>query len=156
MIGGEDVCDDNSFKSLRKISPNLGAFPTNWLTLQEMDGFIILGFITSKKEYYAHYNYSSSGRPSHSSISRRCQRWNHHWANFLKDFLANLTDFFGGRSKTYEKVLREGKETVMQELQMEATKLGANAIVGIDIDYNTIGGNGSMLMVVGTGTAVVL
>ena len=45
---------------------------------------------------------------------------------------------------------------MIQELQMEATKLGANAIVGIDIDYNTIGGNGSMLMVVGTGTAVVL
>ena len=61
-------------------------------------------------------------------------------ANFLKDILANFTD----------------KETVMQELQMEATKLGANAIVGIDLDYNTIGGNGSMLMVVGTGTAVVL
>ncbi len=77
-------------------------------------------------------------------------------ANFLKDFLANLTDFFGGRSNTYEKVLRQGKDTVMQELQMEATQLGANAIVGIDIDYNTVGKNGSMLMVVGTGTAVVL
>lgn len=77
-------------------------------------------------------------------------------ANFLKDILANLTDFFGGRSNTYEKVLREGKETVLRELQNQASMMGANAIVGVDIDYNTVGANGSMLMVVATGTAVVL
>jgi UPF0145 protein BVU_2335 len=77
-------------------------------------------------------------------------------ANFFRDFLARITDVLGGRSSSYEQVLREGKETVMQELQMEATKLGANAIVGIDIDYSAIGENGSMLMIVGTGTAVVL
>lgn len=77
-------------------------------------------------------------------------------ANFIKDILANLTDFFGGRSNTYEKVLREGKETVLRELQNQASMMGANAIVGVDIDYNTVGANGSMLMVVATGTAVVL
>ena len=77
-------------------------------------------------------------------------------ANFFRDFLARITDVLGGRSSSYEQVLREGKETVMQELQMEATKLGANAIVGIDIDYSAIGENGSMLMIVSTGTAVVL
>lgn len=69
-------------------------------------------------------------------------------ANFIKDILANLTDFFGGRSNTYEKVLRE--------LEKQASMMGANAIVGVDIDYNTVGANGSMLMVVATGTAVVL
>ena len=77
-------------------------------------------------------------------------------ANFFKDILANLTDFFGGRSNTYEKVLREGKETVIRELEQQAARMGANAIVGVDIDYNTVGANGSMLMVVATGTAVVL
>lgn len=156
MIGGEDVCDDNSFKSLKKISPNLGAFPTNWLTLQEMDGFIILGFITSKKNIMLTTTTPQvDGRPIRQYLGVVSAE-TIIGANFLKDFLANLTDFFGGRSNTYEKVLRQGKDTVMQELQMEATKLGANAIVGIDIDYNTVGGNGSMLMVVGTGTAVVL
>ena len=77
-------------------------------------------------------------------------------ANFLKDFLASLTDFFGGRSNTYEKVLREGKETVLRELQNQASMMGANAIVGVDIDYNTVGANGSMLMIVATGTAVII
>jgi len=77
-------------------------------------------------------------------------------ANFLTDFLASLTDFFGGRSNTYEKVLREGKETVLHELQNQASMMGANAIVGVDIDYNTVGANGSMLMIVATGTAVII
>ena len=77
-------------------------------------------------------------------------------ANFLKDFLANLTDFFGGRSKTYEKVLREGKETALREMMENAEALGANAIVGIDIDYETVGQSGSMLMVAVSGTAVVI
>ena len=53
-------------------------------------------------------------------------------------------------------MLREGKETVIRELEQQAARMGANAIVGVDIDYNTVGANGSMLMVVATGTAVVL
>lgn len=77
-------------------------------------------------------------------------------ANFLKDLMASITDFFGGRSDSYERVLREGKDNVLRELQMQAQAMGGNAIVGVDLDYNTVGSNGSMLMVVATGTAVVM
>ncbi len=77
-------------------------------------------------------------------------------ANVLKDFLANLTDFFGGRSGSYEKVLIQAKESAMNEMMQRAQALGANAIVGIDIDYETIGQSSSMLMVATSGTAVVL
>ena len=77
-------------------------------------------------------------------------------ANFLKDFLAGIRDFIGGRSGAYEKVLREGKETSIQEMMQRAEALGANAIVGIDLDYETVGQGGSMLMVTCSGTAVVI
>ena len=77
-------------------------------------------------------------------------------ANVLKDFMASLSDFFGGRSGTYEKVLREAKETAMREMEQRAAELGANAVVGIDLDYEAIGQNGSMLMVTCSGTAVVI
>ncbi len=76
--------------------------------------------------------------------------------NFLKDFMANLHDFFGGRSKSYEDVLREAKDTAMSEMASRAGQLGCNAVVGIDLDYETVGQNGSMLMVTCSGTAVVL
>lgn len=77
-------------------------------------------------------------------------------ANALKDFMAGLTDFFGGRSTTYEKVLIEGKDTALRELQERATQMGANAVIGIDLDYETVGPNGGMLMVTASGTAVVI
>ncbi len=77
-------------------------------------------------------------------------------ANFVKDFFAGIRDIIGGRSGSYEKVLREAKETSLQEMQDRAAAMGANAIVGIDIDYETIGQNGSMLMVAVSGTAVVI
>ncbi|ERJ78197.1 MULTISPECIES: heavy metal-binding domain-containing protein [Prevotella] len=77
-------------------------------------------------------------------------------ANFLKDFLAGIRDFIGGRSGAYEKVLREGKETSILEMMQRAEVLGANAIVGIDLDYETVGQGGSMLMVTCSGTAVVI
>lgn len=77
-------------------------------------------------------------------------------ANVLKDFMAGLRDFFGGRSGTYEKVLREAKDTALREMEDRARELGANAIVGIDLDYEAIGQNGSMLMVTCSGTAVVI
>lgn len=77
-------------------------------------------------------------------------------ANVFKDFLAGIRDFIGGRSNAYEKVLRKAKETSMQEMQDRAAELGANAIVGIDIDYETIGEGNSMLMVAVSGTAVVI
>ncbi len=77
-------------------------------------------------------------------------------ANVLKDFMASLSDFFGGRSGTYEKVLREAKESAMREMEQRAAELGANAVVGIDLDYEAIGQNGSMLMVTCSGTAVAI
>ena len=77
-------------------------------------------------------------------------------ANFVKDFFAGIRDVIGGRSGSYEKGLIEAKETSMMEKTERALRLGANAIVGIDIDYETIGQNGSMLMVATSGTAVVI
>lgn len=77
-------------------------------------------------------------------------------ANVFKDFMAGIRDIVGGRSGSYEKVLREAKDTSMQEMMERAQQMGANAIVGIDIDYETIGGSGSMLMVATSGTAVVI
>ncbi|GAB6976678.1 heavy metal-binding domain-containing protein [Prevotella falsenii] len=75
-------------------------------------------------------------------------------ANFVKDFFAGIRDIVGGRSRSYEKVLQEGKETSVREMMQRAQELGANAIVGIDIDYETVGQGGSMLMVACSGTAV--
>lgn len=77
-------------------------------------------------------------------------------ANFIKDFLAGIRDIVGGRSQSYEKVLREAKDTSILEMMERAQALGANAIVGIDIDYETIGSGNSMLMVSCSGTAVVI
>lgn len=77
-------------------------------------------------------------------------------ANFLKDFTASLHDFFGGRSTAYEDTLREAKDSAMKEMAERASRMGANAIVGIDLDYETVGQSGSMLMVSCNGTAVVL
>ena len=75
-------------------------------------------------------------------------------ANFVKDFFAGIRDVIGGRSGSYEKVLREAKDTSMQEMMERAQEQGANAIVGIDIDYEIIGKGNSMLMVATSGTAV--
>jgi uncharacterized protein YbjQ (UPF0145 family) len=75
-------------------------------------------------------------------------------ANAFKDFFAGIRDIIGGRSGSYEKVLREAKDTSMQEMGERAAQMGANAIVGIDIDYETIGQSSSMIMVTCSGTAV--
>ncbi len=77
-------------------------------------------------------------------------------ANFLKDFTAGLADFFGGRASAYEKELIKAKEIALSEMQKRAETMGANAVVGIDLDYETVGSNGSMLMVSISGTAVVV
>ena len=77
-------------------------------------------------------------------------------ANMFKDIFAGISDIVGGRAGSYEKVLIEAKDTSMQEMMQRAQALGANAVVGIDIDYETIGANGSMLMVATSGTAVVI
>ncbi|CND92227.1 heavy metal-binding domain-containing protein [Yersinia nurmii] len=75
-------------------------------------------------------------------------------ANIFKDFFAGVRDIVGGRSGAYEKELRKARQIAFQELQEEAEQLGANAIVGIDIDYETVGKDSSMLMVSVSGTAV--
>jgi uncharacterized protein YbjQ (UPF0145 family) len=75
-------------------------------------------------------------------------------ANIFKDIFAGLRDVFGGRSKTYEKVLEEAKEDALRELSQKAQAMGADGILGVDLDFETVGNNGSMLMVIATGTAV--
>jgi len=75
-------------------------------------------------------------------------------ANFVKDFFASIRDIVGGRSGSYEKVLREAKDCSIKEMIERAEAMGANAIVGVDIDYETIGETSSMLMVATSGTAV--
>ena len=75
-------------------------------------------------------------------------------AKVFRDFMAGIRDFFGGRSGSYERILREAKQTALQEMANQAEQMGANAVVGIDLDYETIGSNGSMLMVTCSGTAV--
>jgi uncharacterized protein YbjQ (UPF0145 family) len=77
-------------------------------------------------------------------------------ANIFRDFFASIRDIVGGRSASYEKELRKAKDIALGEMREQAKNLGANAIVGIDIDYETIGTNSSMLMVSASGTAVVL
>lgn len=73
-------------------------------------------------------------------------------ANVFKDFFASITDIVGGRSGAYERVLREAKATAMTEMEAQAKALGASAIIGIDLDYETI--KDGMLMVTASGTAV--
>ncbi|PST85034.1 hypothetical protein C7T94_02655 [Pedobacter yulinensis] len=77
-------------------------------------------------------------------------------ANLFRDLFAGIRDIVGGRSGSYEQVLREAKDTALNELQQYALALGANAVIGIDLDYETIGSGGSMLMVTASGTAVVI
>ncbi len=75
-------------------------------------------------------------------------------ANFVKDIFASFRDFFGGRSNSYENVLKEAKVDALRELTQNAQIMGANAVIGIDLDYETLGQRGSMLMVTASGTAV--
>src|SRR5687768_11000200 len=73
-------------------------------------------------------------------------------ANLFRDLFASITDIVGGRSGAYEEVLRKARETAFSEMETKATQLGANAVIGVDIDYETVGN--SMLMVSVSGTAV--
>jgi uncharacterized protein YbjQ (UPF0145 family) len=77
-------------------------------------------------------------------------------ANIFKDLFAGIRDIVGGRSATYERELRSARDIAVTELRQAAAELGANAVVGVDIDYETVGGSGSMLMVSVSGTAVVV
>ncbi|SMC20033.1 Uncharacterized conserved protein YbjQ, UPF0145 family [Desulfacinum hydrothermale DSM 13146] len=75
-------------------------------------------------------------------------------ANVFRDFFASIRDIVGGRSAAYEKELEKARRIAMEEMSERARDLGANAVVGIDIDYETVGSQGSMLMVSVSGTAV--
>ncbi|WP_026958428.1 MULTISPECIES: heavy metal-binding domain-containing protein [Aliagarivorans] len=75
-------------------------------------------------------------------------------ANVFKDFFAGIRDIVGGRAGAYEKELAKAREIAFSEMQQQAADMGANAIVGIDIDYETVGAQGGMLMVSVSGTAV--
>jgi uncharacterized protein YbjQ (UPF0145 family) len=77
-------------------------------------------------------------------------------ANLFKDLFASIRDIVGGRAGAYEKELVRAREIALQELQEAAGKLGANAVVGVDLDYEVLGDSGSMLMVNASGTAVVV
>jgi uncharacterized protein YbjQ (UPF0145 family) len=77
-------------------------------------------------------------------------------ANIFRDFFASIRDIVGGRSAAYEAELRKAKDIALGEMREQAKNLGANAIIGIDIDYETIGAGSSMLMVSASGTAVVV
>ena len=77
-------------------------------------------------------------------------------ANVFKDFMASIRDVIGGRTSSYERVLQEGRESVVREMEGRARGMGANAIVGIAFDVETMGENGGMIMVTVTGTAVTI
>ena len=77
-------------------------------------------------------------------------------ANIFRDFFAGIRDIVGGRSGTYEKELRKARQYALDELAEQATELGANAVVGIDLDYEVLGEKNGMLMVSASGTAVVV
>jgi len=77
-------------------------------------------------------------------------------ANVFKDLFAGIRDIVGGRSATYERELQRARDIALQELQQRAQELGANAVVGIDLDYEVMGPNNGMLMVSASGTAVIV
>lgn len=74
-------------------------------------------------------------------------------ANIFRDFFAGIRDVIGGRSGSYEQVLRQARDTALAEMQAEAAKKGADAVIGVDLDYETVS-QGTMLMVTASGTAV--
>ena len=77
-------------------------------------------------------------------------------ANIFRDFLASVRDIVGGRSGAYEKVLSDARQVAIAELTDRAAELGCNAIIGVDLDYETLGAKGGMLMVTASGTAVII
>ena len=76
--------------------------------------------------------------------------------NFVKDIAASFSNFFGGRSESYEKELIQARENAIKEMEKRAETLGANAVVGVDIDYEVLGADNGMLMVTASGTAVIV
>lgn len=75
-------------------------------------------------------------------------------ANIFRDLFASIRDIVGGRSGSYEKVMKDGRNTALNDMTEEARRLGANAVIGVDIDYGALGANESMMLVTTSGTAV--
>ncbi len=76
--------------------------------------------------------------------------------NFVRDFAASFSNFFGGRSGSYEEELVQARQNAIREMEQRAREVGANAVVGVDIDYEVLGADNGMLMVTASGTAVVV
>lgn len=76
--------------------------------------------------------------------------------NFVRDIAASFSNFFGGRSNSYEQELVQARENALREMEQRAASLGANAVVGVDIDYEVLGADNGMLMVTASGTAVIV
>ncbi len=76
--------------------------------------------------------------------------------NFVKDIAASFSNFFGGRSGSYEEELITARQNALREMEQRAAEMGANAVVGVDIDYEVLGADNGMLMVTASGTAVVI
>lgn len=76
--------------------------------------------------------------------------------DFIRDFAVSLRDMFGGRSATYEEEITNARQTALKEMEQRAEAMGANAVVGVSLDYEVLGANNGMLMVTATGTAVVV
>ncbi|MEP1902448.1 MAG: heavy metal-binding domain-containing protein [Nitratireductor sp.] len=77
-------------------------------------------------------------------------------ANVFRDVFASIRDFVGGRSGSYEKVLKSARDEAMRDMMEDADRLGADAIIGVDLDYEVVGQSGSMLICIASGTAVTL
>jgi uncharacterized protein YbjQ (UPF0145 family) len=77
-------------------------------------------------------------------------------AHIFRDFFAGITNIIGGRAGGYEKALREARDIALAEMEQEAARLGADAVIGVDLDYESLGPDGGMLMVTAAGTAVKL
>ena len=75
-------------------------------------------------------------------------------ANVFRDLIASIRENVGGRSGSYDEELRMAEDTALKEMEAQAAQMGANAVIGVDLDYETVGGSGSMLMVTANGTAV--
>ena len=76
--------------------------------------------------------------------------------NFVRDIAASFSNFFGGRSGSYEEELIQARQSAIREMEQRAAALGANAVVGVDIDYEVLGADNGMLMVTASGTAVII
>lgn len=144
-VDGADLCNSCASKQISKRSVASDAILNAKNAEQEMIQFIIVTTTPSLDGYRV--------TKVIDVISAECV----FGMNIFKDFFTGLTDFFGGRSKTSQKVLKDARQLCIRELKTEAHRVGANAVIGVNLDYSEFSGQGkSMLFLVASGTAVVL